>query len=90
MKSLIALSTLLLAGACATQGEQVAYNSADCKVYPITTSSATGVRPPAVDSLEQRHAEMQLATSDYRFRNLRQNAYGMNNVEDALRDCNAR
>ncbi len=88
MKVLIALSSLALLAACATPGEQLA--AVDCKVYPVTTASATGVRKPNVNSLEQRHAEMQLATSDYRMRNLRQNGYNLNNVEDALRDCNAR
>ena len=88
MKSLLALSALALLAACATPGEQVA--AVDCKVYPFTTAGAAGVRKPNGSSLEQRHAEMQLATSDYRFRNLRQNGYNMNNVEDALRDCNAR
>lgn len=88
MKSLIALSVLALLAACATPGEQIA--AVDCKVYPVTTASAAGVRKPNVSSLEQRYAEMQLATSDYRFRNLRQNGYNMNNVEDALRDCSTR
>jgi hypothetical protein len=89
MKLLITLSASMLAAACATTApEQVA--SVDCKVYPITTASVAGVHQPAVSSLEQRHAQMQLATSDYRFRNLHQNGYNMNNVEDALRDCDAR
>ena len=88
MKFLIALSALALLAACATPGEQVA--AVDCKVYPVTIASAAGVRKPNVSSLEQRYAEMQLATSDYRFRNLRQNGYNMNNVEDALRDCSTR
>lgn len=88
MKALIALSSLALITACATPGEQLA--AVDCKVYPVTTASAAGARKPNVNSLEQRHAEMQLATSDYRMRNLRQNGYNLNNVEDALRDCNAR
>ena len=89
MKTLIALSALVLVAGCATTpAEQVA--AVDCKVYPVTTANVAGVRKPNVSSLEQRHAEMQLATSDYRFRNLRQNGYNMNNVEDALRDCGAR
>ena len=89
MKYLIAVSALLLAASCATQGDsRVA--AADCKVYPITTASATGVRKPNVSRLEQRHAEMQLATSEYRMRNLRERGHDMNTVEDALRDCNAR
>ncbi|MEO5676213.1 MAG: hypothetical protein ABIQ84_01585 [Usitatibacter sp.] len=87
MKAVIALCTFALLAGCATRGEQVA--AVDCKIYPITTASAAG-GTPRVNSLEQRHAEMQLATSDYRMRNLRQNGYNMNNVEDALRDCNAR
>ncbi len=87
MKAVIALSGLAILAACATPGEQVA--AVDCKVYPVTTASATGGKP-RVSSLDQRHAEMQLATSDYRMRNLRQNGYNMNNIEDALRDCNAR
>ena len=87
MKALIALSSLAFLAACATPGEQVA--AVDCKIYPVTTASVAGGKPK-VNSLEQRHAEMQLATSDYRMRNLRQNGYNMNNVEDALRDCNAR
>ena len=89
MRLALAAPILLLAAGCAGTGEtQVA--QADCKVYPVTTASAAGGRKPSVNSLEQRHAEMQLATSDYRFRNLRQNGYNMNNVEDALRDCSAR
>lgn len=87
MKAFLALSSLVLLAACATPGEQVA--AVDCKVYPVTAASATG-RKPSSDSLDQRYAEMQLATSEYRMRNLRQNGYNMNNVEDALRDCNAR
>ena len=87
MKALIALTGLVLLAACATSGEPLA--AVECKVYPITTASVAG-RKPNVDSLEQRHAEMQLAASDYRMRNLRQNGYNMNNIEDALRDCNAR
>ena len=87
MKALIALSGLVLLAACATPGEQVA--AVDCKVYPLT-SRAAGDRKPAVSSIEQRHAEMQLATSEFRMRNLRQNGPNMNLIEDALRDCNAR
>lgn len=87
MKKLVAfLPALVVAAGCATRGD-TRLAAADCKVYPVTTASAAGVRAPKVDRLEQRFAEMQLATSDYRFRNLRQNGYNMNNVEDSLRDC---
>lgn len=90
MRIPIALSALALAAGCATTPADTRLAAADCKVYPVTTASATGTRAPKVDRLEQRYAEMQLATSDYRYRNLRQNGYNMNNVEDSLRDCATR
>lgn len=89
MRTLIALSALVVAAGCASTGEPVQYAQADCKVHPITTTSVTGVRQPQTEETRQRLAEAELATSSYRFRNLQQNAYGMNNVEDALRDCGA-
>ena len=88
MKALIPLGALAALAGCATTGENTYLAQNECKVAPITTSSVTGVRKTQPDSLDQRWAEMQLATSDYRYRNLRQNGYNMNNVEDALRDCN--
>ena len=86
MKTFLAISALaLLAAGCATTADtQVAQS--DCKVAPITTASVTGRYRPA-DRLEQRHAEMQLGTSDYRYRNLDSRGHAMNNVEEALRDC---
>ena len=79
------LAVLLLAAGCAgTADTRVA--QADCKVYPVTTASAAGVRKPKVSPLEQRHAEMQLANSEYRMRQLRERGYD-GNVEQALRDC---
>jgi hypothetical protein len=85
MKNLLAVSALaVLAAGCATPGEQVA--TADCKVAPIITSSYTG-KPKAVSPIEQRYAEMQLAHTDYRMRQLAQHGRVNNNVEDALRDC---
>ena len=88
MKTPFVLAATLLAAGCATQGDvQVA--QADCKVMPATTTSVAG-RKPNVSPLEQRYAEMQLATSEYRMRQLRERGMAMNNVEDALRDCSAR
>lgn len=88
MKSLIAVSVLLLAAGCATQGN-TRMAAADCKVYPVTTASATGVRKPNVSALEQRHAEMQLANSDFRRRQLSERGLD-SSTEDALRDCATR
>lgn len=85
MTTQFAVSVVLataLAG-CAAQETQVA--RADCKIAPITTRSVTG-RPGPVNELDRRYAEMQLATSDYRRRQL--DRHGLNNnVEEALRDC---
>ena len=85
---LAAFAAFALAGCATLQDENaVPVARADCKVAPVTTASATGVRPRRVDPLDQRYAEMQLATSDYRMRRLQQPLGAMNNVEDALRDC---
>ena len=87
MKTLFALSglALVLAG-CATAGDDQ-YAKADCKVYPITTYSATGNRPSRVDELAQKDAEMQLATSEFRRRELAQRGIVNNPIEQSLRDC---
>jgi len=85
MKLLIATAAVLFVAGCASEPVQVA--QAECKIHPITTTSVTDTRKPQTEETRQRMAEMELATSSYRFRNLQQNAYGMNNVEDALRDC---
>jgi hypothetical protein len=84
---LAALSAIAVTG-CATQDTQLA--KADCKIAPLTTTSITGgvgKSKPAASSLDERYAEMGLATSGYRMSNLRRNGPANNNVEDALRDC---
>ena len=86
MKRLLLLATFAVAG-CATSGDNVQLAKAECKVAPITTASIAGARPRAVDRLDQRWAEMQLASSDYRFQQLRRHGPANNNIEDALRDC---
>ncbi len=87
MKPLFAISALalVLAGCASQEYTQVA--QADCKVYPITTTSVTGNKPE-VSSIRQRAAEADLATSSYRFRNLARNGPAGNNIEDIIRDCN--
>ena len=79
-----ALLAFALAG-CATEGQEQ-YAKADCKITTATTRSSAGVAPNASE-LEKRHAEMGLATSDVRFRNLSRYGYVNNTIEDALRDC---
>jgi hypothetical protein len=83
--ALFVLLGLALAG-CASSGDtRVA--SADCKVMPLTTASATGRAPRNVSPIEQRWAEMQLANSEYRHRQLQERGMVDNTVEQALRDC---
>jgi len=88
MKPLLAVSILAVAAGCASTGDT--YGSNECKVAPITTSSAsyTGKARSQPSELEQRYAEMQLANTPYRREQLARNGYFNNNVEDALRDCN--
>ena len=86
MKILLALSTsaLVIAG-CATEPDmQLA--QADCKVAPIVTADSSLRHEERVTDLDRRYAEMQLGTSNYRFRNLQRNPTN-NNIEDSLRDC---
>jgi hypothetical protein len=88
MKPLLTASILALAAAgCASTGET--YGSDECKVAPITTTSAsyTGKARSQPSEIEQRYAEMQLANTPYRREQLARNGYFNNNVEDALRDC---
>jgi hypothetical protein len=86
MRILIATAAALALSGCATN-EPMQVAQAECKIHPVTTTSVTDTRKPQTEETRQRMAEMELATSSYRFRNLQQNAYNMNNVEDALRDC---
>ena len=88
MKTLFALSAVaLLAAACATEPEQ--YAQADCKVAPVTTRSVTGVdgHLGTYNNLDQRYAQMQLSTSEYRRRLYAERGMSNNNVEDALKNC---
>jgi hypothetical protein len=90
MKSLLALSfTALAACGCATTYDSTydsQYASNDCKVAPVVTTGPGA--SSRVTDLDRRYAEMQLATSDYRLRNLQRNpAYATNNLEQSLQDC---
>jgi len=92
MKTAFALAAgLCLAAGCATQDVQVAQASAPtCKVAPVTTSSATeaSVKKP-VSEIRQREAQMDLALVQYRFQNLQRQGLFMNNVEEAIGNCDA-
>lgn len=88
MKSILMLSAAaVLAAGCATTDQPTQVAQRECKIRPITTESAAGLRTKSVSSIEQRHAEMQLATSQYRMANLRSQGMAFNNVEEALNDC---
>ena len=87
MRTVFTLSALaLVLAGCASYGDGQ-YAKADCKVAPITTYSATGNRPSRVDELAQKDAEMQLATTEFRRRELVRQGLPNNTIEQALRDC---
>jgi len=89
MKTVLSLAAVtLLAAACATTGNDQ-YAQADCKVAPITTRSVTGVdgHLGTYNELDQRYAQMQLATSEYRRQLYAKQGLSNNNVEDALKNC---
>lgn len=89
MKALLALSAagLLAAGCATTDNVQVAQK--ECKVQPqLTANLAKGSnKAKPVDSLRQREAEMDLASTQYRYSNLARNGLYPNVVEESLRDC---
>ena len=88
MKTMLGITLALLAAACAGTGENVQVAQAECKIVPMKPGYISGRSPhPAADPLDQRQAELQLASSDYRFRQLSRLGLGNNNIEDALRDC---
>lgn len=88
MKILLAASAVaLLAAGCATTEPPAQVAQAECKIVPATTESAAGARRGHMTPIEQREAEMALATSQYRMANLRRQGPALNNVEDALKDC---
>src|SRR4051812_8314213 len=89
LKLSVACLVFGVAGCATTDEQNLPVARADCRIAPITTASATGARPRRVDPMDQRYAEMQLATSDYRMKRLQQPLGAMNNVEDALRDCDS-
>ncbi len=82
---LIAILALAATGCATSGGEQLA--AADCRVVPITTASAAGRAPRNLSPIEQRYAEMQLANTEYRRRQLQERGLEPNTVEQALRDC---
>lgn len=86
MRIAIAIPILLLAAGCATQ-DATHVARAECKVVPATTAGFVAGRSRPPTAIEQREAEMKLATSDYRQRLLRDRGMASNNIEEALRDC---
>lgn len=89
MKMLAALSvSAAVLCACADTGE-TQYAQNDCKVAPVVTTTDSSLRKDQqLTPLDKRYAEMQLATSDYRLRQLQRNpSYSTNNIEQSLADC---
>ena len=82
----IAFATVFLAG-CATAPETDKIASADCKIQPLQTATTTYGKKRDISEIEQRDAENQLASTDYRTRQLRTPLGQTGSVEQALRDC---
>ncbi len=88
MKRPLLLAALATAAGCASTPDNMQLAQADCKVAPLAVGTLSGTsRPRRVDPLDQRWAEMQLASTDYRFRSLARNGAYNSTVEEALRDC---
>jgi hypothetical protein len=88
MKLLFTLSAsaLVLAGCATTENAQ--YAQADCKIAPVTTRNAAGGdHLGTYNELDQRYAQMQLGTSEYRRQLYAKQGMSNNNVEDALKNC---
>ncbi len=87
MKILLGLSVAALAAAgCATTADYDQYAQNDCKVAPVVTTGPGASE--RVSHLDQRYAEMQLATSDFRLRALQRNpAYATDILEQSLQGC---
>jgi hypothetical protein len=88
MKHILLLAALATAAGCASTPDNMQLADADCKVVPLQVGRLSGSsQPRRVDPLDQRWAEMQLASTDYRHRALARNGAYNSNVEEALRDC---
>ncbi len=83
----LALSAALLGG-CASTDQPTRVAAADCKIQPLQTATTTYGKKRPVTELEQREAEMNLASSEYRLRQLQSGFGPASPLEDALRDCN--
>ena len=86
MKILLATAcgSALVLAACADQPTYTA--QAECKTAPVTAQAAAGGKP-RMNELDQRMAEMQLATSNYRQVQRERNPGYENNIERTLQDC---
>ena len=90
MNRFLALAAIAALGGCASTPDNMQLADASCKVAPLQVGRLSGTsRPQRVDPLDQRWAEMQLASSDYRLRALARNGPYNSTVEEALRDCAA-
>ncbi|HYC36524.1 MAG TPA: hypothetical protein VEC19_08900 [Usitatibacter sp.] len=87
--ALFAALAIALSG-CAASPENSQLAQAECKVAPLTAASATGRAHRSLTPIEQRYAEMQLANTEFRRRQLQERGLIDNNIEQALRDCATR
>jgi hypothetical protein len=81
------IAAATLAG-CATGGPDTATYDGPCKLGPITYSSTTGLgNTKPVNRLDQAYAQMQLGSSDFRFRQLIAHGPVNNPTEEVVQGC---
>jgi len=84
----LSITAVFLLAGCASDPQTEKIASADCKIQPYQVATTTGGKKREVSPLERRHAEMQLAASDYRMKQLHSGLGQTGIIEEALRDCN--
>ena len=78
---------LLLAAACATEPNQVASNSYDCKLAPLAVAKVGGSDKDKVAQIDQVDARAQLNSMPYYRRNRMARLGAPYNLEDASYGC---
>jgi hypothetical protein len=88
MNRIVLLASLLLVAAgCATDPNQAARNSYDCKLAPLAVAKAGGTGKDEVARIDQIDARAQLNSMPYYQRNRMARMGAPYNLEDAAYGC---
>jgi hypothetical protein len=81
------VASAALAG-CAATGTNTAMYDDGCKLGPIAYTTSTGIgKARPVNRLDQAYAQMQLGSSDFRFRQLVARGPVNNLTENVMQEC---